>query len=128
MSMNFDLASAALDYIEAHPAEHDQSWWGEKTECGTTMCFAGHVVTQAGATLRFYGDNQSTNVCVDADGIERFIETYAQELLGIDFLEAEHLFFACDDLNELRFSVNAFDEGRIVSDVRNALENTLDNA
>jgi hypothetical protein len=46
-----ELAWAALRYIEEHPEEWDQENWGMAAPCGSTFCFAGHVVRLAGYTL-----------------------------------------------------------------------------
>lgn len=42
--VNLERLNAVMDYIEAHPEEHDQDSLGIKTKCGTTMCFAGLAV------------------------------------------------------------------------------------
>lgn len=79
------FASKALAYIEAHPEQHDQSYWimgDEPGHCGTTMCLAGTISWLAN------GDVSITNT-----------EYEAQEILGISREEAEIIFY---EMNEDR--------------------------
>lgn len=49
--MNVTKLEETLDHIRCHREEHDQIYWAMKTECGTTMCFAGTAVALAGYEL-----------------------------------------------------------------------------
>jgi hypothetical protein len=45
---NAELAYRVLDYVTAHPEQHDQATWFRQTGCGTVACFAGWTVALAG--------------------------------------------------------------------------------
>lgn len=66
--------------------------------CGTTFCFAGHTVLEAGETIlvdkyEFESDNPlEVEYCLDRDGNLHSIENRAQELLGLTPIQARALF------------------------------------
>jgi hypothetical protein len=39
--MNYQNFCKVLDHIERNPQLHNQSWYRDDTECGTTHCFIG---------------------------------------------------------------------------------------
>jgi hypothetical protein len=41
----------AYHYIEAHPEQWDQEYWGHIASCGTTFCLAGRILDRAGYML-----------------------------------------------------------------------------
>jgi len=94
---NAKLAYQTLDYIEAHPDEWDQDVWF----CGTAACFAGR------ATL-LHGDKREPGLDpVDVIPIEDqsqrvYVKTRARRLLGINYIDADYLFDACNTLEDLR--------------------------
>lgn len=47
-----------LEFIAAHPEEHNQATYAAQSVCGTTMCLAGTIVHQAGYTFKMehYGN------------------------------------------------------------------------
>jgi len=108
--VNFVLADAVMNAIEANPAQHDQAWWAEKTPCGTTMCFAGWTVTVAGAKLVWSKDQESTSLCIDSEGKEHYIEVYAEGLLELSPAESLKLFYSCDNFEELREALEEMKE------------------
>lgn len=54
---NIQKLEAVLDFIRAHPEQHDQAMWGRRTSCGTTMCFAGTATHLAGHQLLWDTEN-----------------------------------------------------------------------
>lgn len=118
---NAELAYKVLDYIEAHPEQHDQDEFLHASReldelfdrrefvpvttdvviqhCGTTACFAGWTALLSGKTLHASGNVR------DDDGRTIDIERAAADLLGIDQEAACDLFYGADDLGEVRDAV-----------------------
>lgn len=101
-SPNVALLTATLEYIKAHPEEWDQKTW----RCGTTACFAGHAVKQAGA--RWVNQHE----VITSDGRKEFIDEYASEILGLNRTESYYLFDACNTLEDLERIVAALAAGQ----------------
>jgi hypothetical protein len=113
--------NAVLDYITDHPEQHRQQYWRAETECGTTMCFAGHTAAlfgpEAGMTgwgkpipmaadERMYGDVQVGDTTVD-------VETFACDLLGLDWDQGNALFYCMNGVDDLRRIVDDLEAGLI---------------
>lgn len=100
------LAQQVLDYIEAHPEEHDQMTWGKQTACGTSMCIAGTAAFLAGVAKFVQYDNKDVPeveaiIKLDANLIDSkesdpFVKVGA-DLLGLDIADADRLFFCWDE-------------------------------
>lgn len=80
------LGRRVLDYIAAHPEQHDQTSFGEKTACGTTMCIAGTACFLDEDTKIDWIDNQFLTgvkniTLVSVDDVK--IDAHAAELLGL---------------------------------------------
>lgn len=103
--INTELMQETLDYIAAHPDEHDQGDWGEKTDCGTTRCMAGTAIhVTLGCKMLFSESDDGWGVAYsaqDAQGRHRYISELAQELLGVDDEQAEDLFYEACTLEDL---------------------------
>ena len=101
--MDISVAENAIGWIEANPEKHNQAMWATQTDCGTTMCLAGVIVSQAGAQIKF-ATRTETATCVTKDGEERSIPDYAAELLGVDFYGTiqTRLFYANNTLAEIK--------------------------
>lgn len=73
----------------------DMNHWGRSPipamSCGTTMCFAGHTVVEAGHALAWIEDDGAYTATWTEDGHD--IEMLAMELLGLGFDDAAELFF-----------------------------------
>lgn len=107
----------AIDAIAQRPKSWDQGVWGHYSEtlaerlveakipnrdymmlpegvtCGTTMCLAGQVVSQAGLPLLWWEDDPDADLCLDPETDEVFeIMAKAQELLGLTDQQAQHVF------------------------------------
>jgi hypothetical protein len=94
---NQELAKTVLDHLLAHPEQHNQDRWGERTECGTTMCVAGWTCELAGERLEWQRSSTTTGVgtwCT-TDGV--YIPRRAAQLLGLTEDEAARLFFTNKD-------------------------------
>lgn len=106
--VNTFLMDQVLDYIEAHPEEHDPKFWAIRTACGTTMCFAGHAVVLSGAKMVWeivmVGGQKfpRTYECLTAEGKSRVTSDYAQELLGLSNSQATALFKYNNDLDDIK--------------------------
>lgn len=73
------------DFIVENPEKYKQSRW-----CGTTMCVAGTAVFLRSDFKRFIND--STVQLTDRSS--HFIEELGQETLGLDYDDAQTLFYA----------------------------------
>lgn len=118
--LNIELLTKVMEHIEAHPDEHDQSFWAHRSDCGTAFCFAGHAVNM---TLR--PDESLYWEKLDAPGVElvgaTWIETdplsqtyqppvliseRAARVLGLTVSEASDLFMATNTHHCLREAVD----------------------
>lgn len=73
---NAALAYRVLDWIDAHPEQHDQARWFQKTACGTAGCFAGWTVVLAGHRVGF-------DEMPDEDGVQRYDTIDGTRLLSV---------------------------------------------
>ena len=91
------LLRKVMEYVTAHPEEHDQHYWGvkrvEAPPCGTTHCIGGWALVLSGADLIWkYG--QVLDVIIDGDMAPPFVA--ARKVLGLTLAEAIRLFYAKD--------------------------------
>lgn len=107
-ALNRELMERTMEYVRAHPEQHDQSYWIQLKKCGTTRCFAGWAVelgTEGGTVPvlgsgRSYDDPDGTLVCyvARADSADEVsVPTLASELLGLTTLEHVELFHCTDE-------------------------------
>lgn len=99
------LAHTALDAIKRHPETWDQSMWALHKDCGTTLCFAGHVVHVHDPGASPLGDSR---VRLSSGRID-FYPDVAERLLDIDEETSADLFASDLSLTELTRNV-----GRII--------------
>lgn len=125
---NIQLLRDTIDYIDAHPDEHDQDDWVQP--CGTAFCYAGHAALLAGATRpgleitrgesTWYVDTQTLESVIGRyfDVKEHVLEVsvFAEQKLGLTYNEADIMFSEVRTRAELRLLVDAFDEGAWISD------------
>lgn len=107
---NMELLDRVIDRIEGDFDSWDQESWGDirgsiyaaREPCGTTNCFAGHAVIEAGvlnmASVRVESGGYGvwTAVWTDKDGkvAESFsVPNRARQVLGLTEEEASELFF-----------------------------------
>lgn len=107
MTINVDLMQKTLDYIAMHPEEHDQDDWAQRNGCDTTRCMAGTAVHVApGWKLYWFDalasdDYDNTTSAVDDHGRIRSVSGLAEELLGLDYSQANDMFYQASDLEDL---------------------------
>lgn len=114
---NVELLRKALEHITAHPEEWDQAAWAYKTDCGTSCCLAGHVVTLAGKQIDFDPDsNMPAHRVVGEAGS---IDQVAANLLDIEplfeaqFDYEDHLFHEHNTLADLWHKAAELTDGEI---------------
>lgn len=107
-----------MDYIEAHPEEHDQRVWLARTACGTRGCLAGHaILLNVPASrlrwkwaLRQGGPNSMWGVITE-DGVCTDPYIAAMEILGLSASEAGVLFHETASLEDLKMWVKRLHNG-----------------
>jgi hypothetical protein len=114
--INVPLLRKTLEYITAHPEEHDQRNWGVKTACGSSYCLAGHAVVLAGHEIDWHspdlvrmGMRSSCHALTDG----RYISDAAREELGLDPERAARLFDANNDLGTLWRLASEYTDGEV---------------
>lgn len=110
-----EMRQKVLDQILAHPEQHNQNNFGEKTECGTTMCIAGWAVTlDPNTEVSFFTDYPLVNPRVITENGPMDIEYRAGELLGLeDSYEQVSLFYDMDNDSALRRLKHLADTGEL---------------
>lgn len=106
---------AIYQHIKAHPEEWRQGWWGRRTQCGTAFCFGGHAAVRAGAKLQWRPSIDADMAAVEAidfvttpDGGTELIDEFAARVLGLDDGDADLLFAAFNDLDDIRQLITEF--------------------
>lgn len=126
---NVAKLEAVLDYIRAHPEEHDQYMWAQKYEdfdlpggCGTTLCFAGTAVVLNGHQIVWNDDCRIAELCTvppDFASVlydsrpgpgQGFIDEVAQRILDLDDDQARRLFINSETFDDVE---------RVVKDIIN---------
>lgn len=111
--MNLDKLDAAIAYIEAHPAQHDQGFYAAEQECGTTLCLAGVIAMQAGWRPAWdLGHSEASGVfatrSVKRGGEVGFARGVARAILGASEDEAAELFLEAVDLAGIKYLRNVY--------------------
>lgn len=94
MNVNVPLLRKTLEHITAHPEEHSQAAWAQRsyrdqgTLCGTTYCLAGHAVQFAGYDIDWERGTYTTDYVVDGGSIEHV----AQRELGLSDPQVRRMF------------------------------------
>lgn len=110
---NLERLKLLRETVIANPDKWEQRNWAKKTECGTTLCFAGWAVTLKGEEL-FWGFPEAMQEDIQYYGFVitgtlesgRTISSVAQAWLDLDYDQADKLFYSdqfngLDHLNEL---------------------------
>lgn len=122
-----------LEYIAAHPKEHNQATWAADTLCGSTKCLGGTVLNQAGYGFIVKHDAHSCGMYIAS--IDRYItqdvlthvmyvldpdtndEVFAgdaaRELLGLTEEQAEALLYQTVTIDDLYRVANEITNGEI---------------
>lgn len=108
------LLRKVLEHITAHPEEHQQGWWGEKTSCGTAYCVAGHVAVMTGHEIQWEldcDDVSAYRASRTQDG--RQIMDVAREALGLTLVQAQDLFAGDNSRSNLWHLASQMTNGEI---------------
>lgn len=110
---NIERLDAVLAYIKAHPDEHDQDVWRKKTECGTTMCFAGHAVAMFTPDAEWVHIPLQPNDFdkVTINGQMKTVAQVAADLLGLSDDDADTLFYGAATIGDVEFILDDIKEG-----------------
>jgi hypothetical protein len=114
--VDIERLDGALAWIEAHPEQHDQGVWVRgvvdgRVDCGTTACLAGWVVAQAHPDAVFIPDKLDLSPrmrhirmhsAVRIGDKAESVSDQARQLLGINDAQADALFSASNDLDDLK--------------------------
>lgn len=111
-TINVDLLQSTLEYVTEHVQQWDQRGWILRSWCGTTGCFAGTAVLNAGYRPWFGGPDENHAAFVQVDANHRFawlvgdvhiaaVEDVAIELLGLTQEQANRLFYWENTLADL---------------------------
>lgn len=113
---NVPLARKVMEHIVENPDEWDQAEYGQRTECGTAFCFAGHTVLLAGHDV-------SWMECPCGEGAPHFfsssttngesISFVARRQLGLAYQEARELFSGGNTIADLWRLLEAYSDGEI---------------
>lgn len=104
--MNEFQFNRVVDYIERNPEKHNQCVWISEVDddgeaCGTTACLAGWTVLLNGWVVSESGW-LSSHTEVTKDGKFRRVSNLAAEILEIDEDDADSLFAASNDLEDIK--------------------------
>lgn len=110
---DFERIDQCIAWAAAHPDEHDQSVWGNRTPCGTTLCIAGRAALNWAperVEWRRTGWEQDAVLTLEPIcGTTDDPSEIAAEVLGLDGCEAGALFMAGDiwEVIEVRDGIGA---------------------
>ena len=94
-----------LDEVEVRPISDLDLSQPQILSCGTSFCFAGHTVLEAGDTMLVNHCGQ-VSLCRTPEGQVRHVFHRAMELLGLDEDRAAELFSAgIEDLDDLKCAI-----------------------
>lgn len=100
----------ALNHIELHPEEWDQSRWF----CGTKACLAGHICIQNGwAPIQPDGLDWDSPRVTNGNRID-YVMPRAQILARLSDSEADYLFHSTRTMHDLRAAVHNIDNDRAI--------------
>jgi hypothetical protein len=100
---NAELAWRVIDHIDAHPEQHDQNAWIDKSaSCGTVACYAGWTCLLSNDEP-FEDEDGDTDNEVWVDGHIETVQHRALHLLGLSYdrdTRFGHLLFAPENTRE----------------------------
>lgn len=104
-TVNIPLLVKTMEFIEQNPERHYQEYWNsnvldQETGCSTAFCFAGWAAIFSGAEVpnwsevgMFWGVTADLrSVSVNKDSTATHIAHYAEQVLGLEPLDALDLF------------------------------------
>lgn len=99
--INWRLLQAELEFVTAHPEQHDQTTWARRTDCGTACCLAGWTVIHAGFDLAWVRSSDEGVVALWLATHDITIREQAIILLGLSDDDAHRLFNQDNTLADL---------------------------
>jgi hypothetical protein len=119
--MDTQLANDVREAVIMNPDSHEQAYYGQVTDCGTTACLAGHAMLLSGYTLR---RGRCARCCCAGSSAEflrpngsvvdyEFRE--ARQLLGLTSEEADELFWCLNNseaIDRLEGLIKKYENGR----------------
>lgn len=101
---NVALVEQVLGQIDAHPETWNQEKFAQKTERGTSYCFATWACVLSGDKIFWEEDSPTASLVASHIDNEDFtlIEDRAQDLLGLGIIEAARLFDPRNTRDELQ--------------------------
>jgi hypothetical protein len=120
---NAELLKLTMDFINLFPEKHDQGEW--VNPCNTTMCFAGHAASLAGATFDQKIWDEDYEWCVDMEtgkhipyewsSENHYVSEYATKVLDLTWGECEYMFHPARTREELRKAVEMLSSGYTIN-------------
>lgn len=121
---NLEELDAVIAFLKAHPTIHDQGNWAQYNgnvppkvtpalDCGSAFCIAGAVVARAGGIIqwtRSWEDFWSASEVI-VDGANRWIESYAREVLGLTEDQSDMLFSGSNTMEDIDWIRDQIAEG-----------------
>lgn len=113
LTLDIPFARKVLEHLIAHPEEHRQANFGMRTACGTTACIAGTAVLMDPDTqVQWTSDGAMTYaVQVGEDLVD--ITDRAAALLGLDFDDANRLFYIFGNMESLKFLSQLIEQAEV---------------
>lgn len=102
MARNLELLKQTWEFIKKNPEMHNQADFINNTQCGTTMCFAGHATVLSGAEFPKEPNDSYWFLTPDGKLTEKdengarkgiYVEKYARDVLGMTDEEAQFIFY-----------------------------------
>lgn len=106
LTLDISFARKVLEYLITHPEEHSQNYFGVQQACGTTACIAGTAVLMDPESAAVWSTERMpkgvmTMVGVHVRGTLMDVEERAAQLLGLDFVDTNSLFYCFNDSEAL---------------------------
>lgn len=112
--INVELLRKNLEYVTAHRDQWDQSYWIQRTWCGTTACLAGTVVLNEGyRPVPETREQRDVGLVTDSAGSVDWVDNVARKLLGLDESQAYVLFSGTNSLHRLWELASSWTDGAI---------------
>ena len=115
LTLDIPFARKVLEHLLAHPEEHSQNYFGVQQSCGTTACIAGTAVLMDPESIPTWSTSfvssevtQMTHVVVDGTSMD--VEDRAAQLLGLDFVDTNKLFYNFNDAAALDLFASYIDQ------------------
>lgn len=100
-TLNIPYARKVLEHLIAHPEEHRQAHYGDRTACGTTACIAGTaIMMDPNCTIQWAINGLMAPPLIH--GFEVDMDMHAAKLLGLTPNDATQLFYEWNNQRALK--------------------------